>query len=895
MTKLRFRSRSYIAAAVAATLAAASVQAADQTPAASAASINDIAEIIVTARQRAEKLLDVPVAIQAFSTADIKTAGIERAQDFIALTPGVAQVQTAEVGDMQVSIRGLNTGRDAETNFALVVDGVLQTNPNGFNQEFANVQQIEILKGPQGALYGRNAVAGAMIITSRKPTDQFEADATVGFGNHNTTKANFYVAGAVADGVDAGLSGFYRKTDGFFTNSLYDCKGCVDYYKEVGVAPRLVFKAGDNGTIDVKAKYSKINAGAINFNAVFALPFFATAFGNPDFWQNVNEHPFKYINNVIPQNEQKNAQFSIKGDWKLDVGTLTAWAAYNDQKNMFLTDGTSAAFGLYSNVPTSAGANVCKVSVAGEPGGPLPSPTFYANQFGPGIPGFDLLPAYSPTTCDGYQYQQRDQKDASFEVRLASPDNQALRWIGGIYYGDIKRHVVVAQGSDLGNGFLMQAFVPSSGPNPTDLLYDDEFHSKVAAAFGQLAYDLMPNVEVALALRYDNEKRSVSNNVGTGANALAQTPCFAQGASCTALTAVQPYINPAYAVDPTLATSGIPGRDETFSQLQPKLSLKWKVSDGVSVFASYGYGFRSGGFNSTGSAATVLQYFGALHEVVNGAAVAQPSLPVASLGTCAGGGNNAVVYNAAGVGTPTCGGTPTFANGVSDTYKKEVSKAAELGFKSELLDRHLMINASVYQTKIENMQIFNFFAGPFGLLRVVTNVDSATIKGVEGDIRWRANRYFTLFAGFGTVDSTIDSYSGRPYTAGNAVPYAPKYTGDAGMDFTVPVSTSISLTARVDMNAIGKTWFSAVQNNSVQSVFGVPADYSKTYRDAYEVVNARIGLHGDRWDVTAWGRNLANKQYLAEVIPAPEFGGSFIHQATGRAFGMDFGYRFGGK
>ena len=894
MTSQRITSLTCLAAAVAAALGGTAVQA-NPAPAASAAGINEIAEIIVTARQRAEKLLDVPVAVQAFTASDIKAAGIERPQDFIALTPGVAQVQTAEVGDMQVSIRGINTGRDAETNFALVIDGVLQTNPNGFNQEFANIQQIEILKGPQGALYGRNAVAGAMIITTRKPTDEYEADAIVGFGNKATSKASLYVAGKLTDGVDAGVSAFYRKTDGFFHNSLLNCDGCADYYKEVGVAPRFIIKAGENGTIDVKAKYSKINAGAINFNAAFALPYFASAFGNPDFFQNVNEHQFSYINNIIPQNEQKNAQFSVKGDWNLAVGTLTAFAAYNDQKNMFLTDGTSAAFNLYSNVPTSLGPNTCSVSLAAKPGGSLPSPTFYADQYGHDangnpIPGFNLLPAYSPTTCDGYQYQQRDQKDASFEVRLSSPSGQALRWQGGFYYGDIKRHVVVSQGSDLGNGFLAQAFVPTSGPNPTDLQYDDDFHSKVAAAFGQIAYDVLPNVEIALALRYDNEKRSVSNNVGTGANALAQTPCFAQSSAC----ASQPYINPAYAVDPALATTGIPGREQAFSQLQPKLSLNWKPTDHVSVFASYGYGFRSGGFNSTGSAATVLQYFGGLHEVVNGAAVdGQPSLPVASLGTCSDCQNKAVVYNALGVGTPTCGGTATFANGVSDDYKKEVSKAAEVGFKAELLDRRLFINGSIYQTKIENMQVFNFFAGPFGLLRVVTNVDNATVKGVEGDIRWRANRYVTMFAGFGTVDSRIDKYTGRGYTEGNAVPYAPKYTGDAGVDFTVPVSSAITLTARVDMSALGKTWFSTVQNNSVQSVFGVPADYSKTYRDAFELLNARIGLHGERWDLTAWGRNLSNKQYLAEVIPAPEFGGSFLNSGTGRSFGMDVGYRFG--
>ena len=160
-----------------------------------AANQNVLEEIVVTARQRAEKISDVPATIQAFTARDIQIAGIERPTDFIALTPGLAQVQTAEVGDLQLSIRGLNTGRDAETNFALVVDGVLQTNPTAFNQELANVQQIEVLKGPQGAIYGRNAVAGAIIVTTVKPEQDFGGDVDVGFGNNNTRKAHVYLSG----------------------------------------------------------------------------------------------------------------------------------------------------------------------------------------------------------------------------------------------------------------------------------------------------------------------------------------------------------------------------------------------------------------------------------------------------------------------------------------------------------------------------------------------------------------------------------------------------------------------------------------------------------------------------------------------------------------------------
>jgi iron complex outermembrane receptor protein len=828
-----------IVAGIGLLLTNASVLAQEATPAPESRALE---EVVVTARQREEKLADVPATVQVFTASDIKAAGIARPGDFVALTPGLAQVQTAEVGDLQLSIRGINTGRDAETNFALVIDGVLQTNPNAFNQEFANIQQIEVLKGPQGATFGRNAVAGAVIITTKRPTDEFQASGTVGLGNKDTQTANFFLAGPVGAGVDAGISAFYRKTHGFFENSFQGCDNCVDYYKEYGLAPRAIFKAGENGTIDVKAKWSKISAGAINFNAAFALPGFAAFTGNPDFFQNVNDHPFAYINNITPQNEQTNKQISIKGDWKLDIGTLTAWVAYNDQDNFFLTDGTSAAFGLYAQT------TACQADIAAQVGAPLPSPTFYAGAN-------SVLPAYSPSRCDGYQYQQRDQKDASVEVRLASPGNQPLRWLAGLYYADIKRHVVVAQGGDTGAGFLDQAFVPTSGPNPTDLLYDDDFHSKVSSVFGQLAYDVVPQLEVSLGLRYDSEKRSVDNNVPTGAEAFSQTPGFGSGPTA-------PYINPAYTADPALATTGIPSRDKTFSELQPKLSVNWKFADGWSAFASYGYGFRSGGFNSTGTNATIAQFLGALKYVApDGTVTTIPSLTTAGIDY--------------------------------DDFKKEVSKAGEIGIKAELLDRSLLFNLAGYHTTVDNMQIFNFLAGPFGLLRVVTNIDKATLQGVEGDIRWRASPYVSLFAGAGFLDSKIDSYAERPYTAGNKVPYAPEYTLDYGVDFTVPLASSgLSLLARIDASSIGRTWFSAVQKNSVQTEFGVPGDYSKTSRDPYTVINARLGLAGDRWAVTAWGKNLADKKYLAEVIPAPEFGGSFIHSATGRAYGVDVSYNF---
>jgi iron complex outermembrane receptor protein len=334
----RHRKLSLIGASVVAAIAAAQ----------SGAQEAQLEEIVVTARQRAERLEDVPATVQAFTATEIQAAGIERPQDFIALTPGVSQVQTAEAGDLQVTIRGINTGRDAETNFALVIDGVLQTNPNALNQELNNVSQIEVLKGPQGALYGRNAVAGAMIITTRKPSDSFEFDLGGGYGQYNSYKLNAYMGGPIGESTRASVSAYTRKTDGQWENVVNKCDDCVDFFEETGLSARLITDLEGGGTIDAKAKFSKLDAGAINFNASFALQEAAAGGFGALFYEDANKHNFIYLNNIIPENEQENINLSVKVEYPVSVGTLTAVAAVNDQENYFLTDGTSAAFGLYS-------------------------------------------------------------------------------------------------------------------------------------------------------------------------------------------------------------------------------------------------------------------------------------------------------------------------------------------------------------------------------------------------------------------------------------------------------------------------------------------------------------------------------------------------------------------
>ena len=216
-----------------------------------------IEEVVVTALQRDVNLQDTPASVTAFTERQIESAGLGTPADFIALTPGVTMVNAAEYGDTQVNIRGINGTRDAETNYALVVDGVLLTNPNALNQDLVDVEQIEVLKGPQGALYGRNAVAGAIIINTRRPSEEFEARVKLGAGNNSSYMAQALVSGALAPNLTGRFSFSQRETDGHYENIKLN-KPNVDALENTAFNGRLIWDLGESGEVDLRLKYSEV-------------------------------------------------------------------------------------------------------------------------------------------------------------------------------------------------------------------------------------------------------------------------------------------------------------------------------------------------------------------------------------------------------------------------------------------------------------------------------------------------------------------------------------------------------------------------------------------------------------------------------------------------------------
>jgi len=812
-----------------------------------------IEEIVVSARKRAENLQEVPIAVTAFTASQIASAGIQRPADFISLMPNVTMVDSANVGDTQVSIRGIVSTRDAESTFAYVVDGVLVTNPNGFNEELMDVSQIEVLKGPQGALYGRNAVAGAIIVTTNRPDEEFEGKVKVGAGNNGSKNASLTLSGGLADGVLSRVSVSQRETDGHYSNSFTGANS-VDFMEDTTVRGRLIWDVNEELSLDFRAGMSEVSGGAINFNAVFALPAFANDFGlGPSFFADVNDQEFIFSNNVPGENEQETSEFSVKADWDRDGVDISLVLSYSDLEEYLLSDGTSATFYGYeltdacqadratlNNMPTSMGG-AGRSDLFGEffsPFGVFPS--------GIGQEFTGIYGPYTPTACDGYQYQERNQSDTSLELRLTSDDDAEVSWIAGVYAAEIEREVTVSYGADTGNGFLRQGYVGPTGPNPTDLMFSDQFDTSVMAVFGQLEFDMTDDMELAFAARYDREERDVTNQVPneTGSGLLSQP----SGS-----------INPAFAANP----NGIPSRSATFSQFQPKVTWSWSAAEDLNLYASWGVGFRSGGFNSIGSEALIDFWYNNNGDGTNPGALVDGELSV------------------------------------KDEYEKEVSTSIEFGSKMEFFDNRLRVNASVFSTDVEDNQFFEFYAGPFGLMRVVTTIEDLQIQGFEMDFNAVLTESLSMFGGMGILDSEIKRNNHRPLTVGNEAPQAPDRTYNLGAQFETEVSSGINLTARLDWQYVGEMAFHTLQGEATPSIWqvfypgaSITQDFSKAKRDAYDTLNARISIDGENWGVTIWGRNVTDEKYLEEIIPAPEFGGSFIHPGAKDSYGIDFNYRF---
>lgn len=192
------------------------------------AAINEgeASDIVVTARRKEESLIEVPISITVMSAEEIRERNATRIRDLGNFVPNVAFLGVEGNGTTTLSVRGvtsqsrINVG--FESGIGVYVDGVLVGRQIGFNQEVYDIARVEFLRGPQGTLFGKNTITGAINVVTREPSDELKADLELSYASYNEIQARGYVSAPIVAGKAAlSVSGYYLKRDGFQRN-LFD-------------------------------------------------------------------------------------------------------------------------------------------------------------------------------------------------------------------------------------------------------------------------------------------------------------------------------------------------------------------------------------------------------------------------------------------------------------------------------------------------------------------------------------------------------------------------------------------------------------------------------------------------------------------------------------------------
>jgi iron complex outermembrane receptor protein len=424
----------------------------------------NLEEIVVTARKRDESIKDVPVTVDVFTQAAIESAGIRKPQDFISMVPNMTLVETQNAGNAFVVVRGVSQARNSEPSVAVLVDGVLETNPAEFNQELFDIKQIEVLKGPQGALYGRSAIGGAIIITTQDPSDHLEGRVKAGFGNGSSKRAQAGLSGPIGNSntLSFRLSYNYYDTEGFIPNAYLG--GKADPARDHSARLRLLWKPSDAFTGDLRLSVDRLRTQALYFNiprSDESNPF--TTFSTPPDANNVST-PITVNNRG--QNDRDLDTASLKMDFAVPGGgTITSISAYDKTKEILTGDAYDFR--------------------------PIDQSIFKA------LLGVDLN-----------QSQFLNVKAYSQELRYTSPTSGKFRWIAGAYFVHTDRFISTGNMVDTGNGVFPVYDTPSTNPlNPQATFLADTQKNDAWAVFADATFDITDQFQADAAIRYDQDRR----------------------------------------------------------------------------------------------------------------------------------------------------------------------------------------------------------------------------------------------------------------------------------------------------------------------------------------------------------------------------------------------------
>ncbi len=419
--------------------------------------IRGFATATTLARRRIENLQSIPEAISAFGSEDIENAGIEGITDFVNSIPNATLVSRQNIGTNSLTVRGITQLKNAEAPVAIVIDGINVPNPSMLDVEMFDIEQMELVKGPQGALYGRNAIGGALNITTKKPTNRYSHFLRTGYASGNTFNTVLGSSGSIVkEKLLYRISAAYKDSKGLIENDFLKEK--VDFYNNKSVRGQLTFNITDNFVADIVGNYTDTEGGATYY-----------ALGNSELLTNLGA-----ANGITEVMNAENTSLKPIGD---ELG---------------ISERQVADVSLRLNLAL--------------PFARLTSSTAFSKI------GYDYSGDLDFSPLRELLQEQTLKSDAiNQELRLTSNINEHFNWVLGAFYQTDTRKVKTL-GSLSSAGILAGVFGLPQTDLANEILYplidaEEENQNTTLAFFGQASYKFNSQTEFALGLRYDNDIR----------------------------------------------------------------------------------------------------------------------------------------------------------------------------------------------------------------------------------------------------------------------------------------------------------------------------------------------------------------------------------------------------
>jgi iron complex outermembrane receptor protein len=493
-----------------------------------------IEEVTITAQRRAQNLQDVPIAVSAFTEAELERRQVSRTLDLISFVPNMIGHNNTGVGTANsYSIRALNNTESIATfdpPVGTYVDEVFMARQNANNFQFFDVERVEVLRGPQGTLFGRNNTGGAISIIMKKPAEEFGGFAEAGFGEYNRVQARASVDLPLIEGkLLSKLSVFFAEDDGFVTNRVTGQK--LNWEESFGVRAALRAKLSDTVTWDISGDLINADqANIVNFVEAGSKKRFNHTRLRTDtpIGANLVSSRLKDIPlGNYTESTSLVSNFTISA-W--DNMTLNVISGYRDLEQQFITDSFDSITGV----------------------------TFAPNA------SFNLVsqrPGNSTPLVNDGKHSQFTQ-----EIKLTGEAQSGkLNYVLGVFYF-----------TDDNDTSFANISLPVTG-NPTvtqdrTMLNDTES----LAAYAQFDYKLSDRLTGTIGLRYTDETKNIR---------------YTPNVSPIATRLFAPFNTQ------DLIAAGIPV-EQSERLWTPRFALDYKVSDDVMVFASATRGFKAGGWNA---------------------------------------------------------------------------------------------------------------------------------------------------------------------------------------------------------------------------------------------------------------------------------------------------------